>query len=168
MLIRLAQPADAEAIRTIYNHEVRTSAATFDLVERTLENQEAWLAERSGAFSVLVAESDHLVIGFAALSSYKERAAYRTTVENSVYVDPDARGGGVADALLTELLAVAQSSGFHAVVARIGGGNEASIRLHEKHGFAIVGTEREIGRKFGRWQDVVVMQTLLESGAPGY
>ena len=116
----------------------------------------------------MVAESNHLIIGFAALSPYKERAAYRTTVENSVYVDPDERGSGVADALLAELLAVAQSSGFHAVVARIGGGNEASIRLHEKHGFNLVGTEREIGRKFGRWQDVVVMQTLLESGAPGH
>ena len=162
MLIRLAEQADSEAVRRIYNQEVRQSAATFDLVERTPEDQEAWLSERSGAFSVLVAELDNLVVGFAALSPYKERAAYRTTVENSVYVDPEWRGRGVADGLLVELLVVARTSGFHVVVARIGGGNEASIALHEKHGFTRVGTEREVGRKFGRWQDVVVMQALLE------
>ncbi len=162
MLIRLAEQADSEAIRRIYNQEVRQSVATFDLVERTPEGQAAWLSERSGAFSVLVAELDKLVVGFAALSPYKERAAYRTTVENSVYVDPDWQGRGVADGLLVELLVVARTTGFHVVVARIGGGNEASIALHEKHGFTWVGTEREVGRKFGRWQDVVIMQALLE------
>ena len=88
MLIRLAEQADSGAIRSIYNQEVRQSATTFDLVERTPEDQEAWLSERSGAFSVLVAELDNSVVGFPALSPYKKRAAYRTTVENSVYVDP--------------------------------------------------------------------------------
>ena len=89
--------------------------------------------------------------------------AYRTTVENSVYVDAECRGLGVADALLGELLKVARGSGFHSVVARIGGGNEASIALHTKHGFKLVGTEREVGRKFGRWQDVTVMQAILDT-----
>ena len=162
MLIRLARKTDSEAIRRIYNQEVRQSVATFDLVERTFEDQEAWLSERSGAFSVLVAELDNSVIGFAALSPYRERAAYRTTVEDSVYVDPEWRGRGVANSLLSELLAVARTSGFHTMVARIGGGNQVSITLHEKHGFTLVGTEREVGRKFGSWQDVVIMQTLLE------
>ena len=162
--IRLAQPGDSGTIRRIYNIEVLASTATFDLVERTAEEQVSWLTARSGAFSVLVAELDDEVVGFASLSPYRERAAYRTTVENSVYVDTDNRGRGVADALLGELLKVARDSGFHSVIARIGGGNEASIALHAKHGFEMVGIEREIGRKFGRWQDVAVMQAVLDTG----
>jgi phosphinothricin acetyltransferase len=162
MEVRLARSDDAEAIRAIYNHEVRHTTATFDLVERSAEEQTAWMAARSGAFSVVVADLDGEVVGFASLSPYKERAAYRTSVENSVYVAEDHRGQGVADALLGELLRVARDSGFHCVVARIGGGNAASVALHAKHGFTEVGVEREVGRKFGRWQDVTVMQALLD------
>jgi len=155
-------PDDAEAIRIIYNHEVGTSTASFDLVERTAEQQVAWMADRSGAFSVLVAIEGEAVLGFASLSPYKERAAYRSTVENSVYVDAAHRGRGVADRLMGDLLAVARTSGFHSVIARIGGDNEASIALHAKHGFQVVGVERQVGRKFGRWQDVTVMQLLFD------
>ena len=162
MHVRLARSDDAEAIRSIYNHEVLTSMATFDLVERSTEDQVAWLAARSGAFSVLVAELDGDVVGFASLSPFRERAAYRTSVENSVYVHGDHRGHGVADRLLGELLSTARDSGFHCVMARIGGGNEASVALHRKHGFTLVGVEREVGRKFSRWQDVTLMQALLD------
>ena len=162
MQVRLARSDDAEAIRSIYNHEVLHSTATFDLVERSVEDQQAWLAARSGAFSVLIAELDGDVIGFASLSPFRERAAYRTSVENSVYVAAGHRGQGVADRLLGELLVTARDSGFHCVVARIGGGNEASVALHQKHGFTLVGVEREVGRKFGRWQDVTVMQALFD------
>ncbi len=162
MQIRLAVPADAEAIRAIYNHEVVSSAATFDLVERSEEDQAAWLAERSGAFSVLVAEVDGEVAGFASLSSYRERAAYRSTVENSVYVGAEHRGLGIADRLLGALLEVGLTSGFHSIIARIGGGNVASMALHAKHGFTEVGVERQVGRKFGRWQDVTVMQVVFD------
>ncbi len=94
MQVRLARPDDAEAVRSIYNHEVLTSTATFDLVERSAEDQSAWLATRSGAFSVLVAELDGNVVGFASLSPFRERAAYRTSVENSVYVAEGHRGRG--------------------------------------------------------------------------
>ena len=162
MQIRLAVPTDAEAIRAIYNHEVVSSAATFDIVERSEEDQAAWLAERSGAFSVLVAEVDGEVAGFASLSSYRERAAYRSTVENSVYVGAGHRGLGIADRLLGALLEVGLTSGFHSIIARIGGGNVASMALHAKHGFTEVGVERQVGRKFGRWQDVTVMQVVFD------
>ena len=164
--IRLAEHEDAQAIQEIYNNEVRNSTATFDLVERTIEEQKEWLRKRSGAFSVLVAELDKEVVGFASLSPYKERAAYRTTVEDSVYVEKNFRNQGIARKLLSHLLEVAESSGFHAVIARIGGGNESSISLHKKFGFTIVGTEKEIGRKFGKWQNVVVMQTILNASGP--
>jgi L-amino acid N-acyltransferase YncA len=163
LLVRRAADDDAEAIRQIYNPEVLESTVTFDLVPRSLEDQVAWLHRRTGAHAVLVAvdDEDGTVVGFGSLSSYKERAAYSTTVEDSVYVARDQQGRGVGRRLLTELLATATAHGFHAVMARIVGGHDASIRLHAALGFEIVGTEREVGRKFGRWLDVVVMQKLL-------
>jgi phosphinothricin acetyltransferase len=159
--VRLATVVDAEPIRRIYNREVEHSSVTFDLVPRTLDDQQAWLSQREGAFGVIVAVLDDQVVGFASLSEYRSRPAYRTTVENSVYVDESARGRGVGAALLGELIDLARARGFHSMVGRIVGGHEASIALHLSAGFDVVGTEREIGRKFGKWLDVVVVQLLL-------
>jgi L-amino acid N-acyltransferase len=159
--IRLAQRDDAESIRQIYNLEVSTSTVTFDLVPRTVSDQIEWLEARSGAHVVIVAETDGEVVGFASLSPFRDRPAYNSTVENSVYVRSDQRGAGVGSALLTELVSLAAQHGFHTVIARIVGGHDASIGLHQSLGFEVVGTEREVGRKFGRWLDVVVMQRLL-------
>jgi phosphinothricin acetyltransferase len=159
--IRLAQVADAEAIRAIYNHEVLRSTVTFDLRPRSLAEQEAWLKARSGAHAVIVALDADEIVGFASLSAFRDRPAYATSVEDSVYVRRDQRGSGVGRALLDELLKLATQHGFHTVFARIVGGHEASIALHRAAGFEIVGTEREVGRKFGRWLDVMVMQRLL-------
>ena len=160
-VVRLATLDDAEAIQRIYNHEVEHTTHTFDLVPRTLEDQQTWLQDRSGALGVLVAEIDGQVVGFSSLSEYRPRAAYRTSVESSVYVDETVRGRGVGRRLLHDLVDLAKASGFHTMVARIAGGHEASIKLHEAVGFATVGTEREVGRKFGNWLDVVVMQRVL-------
>jgi L-amino acid N-acyltransferase len=165
LTIRLAEPADAEAIRTIYNVEVLDATSTFDLVPRSLTDQEEWLAARSGAFSAIVAvdttPSVVTVVGFGALSAYKPRAAYSTTVEDSVYVDRRRGGEGIGKLLLTSLLDVATASGFHAVMARIEASGTASRALHARCGFELVGIEREVGRKFNRWLDVAVMQCLL-------
>jgi L-amino acid N-acyltransferase YncA len=159
--LRLARSADAEAIRTIYNVEVTTSTVTFDLVPRTLPAQRDWITERSGAHVVLVAEDEGRVIGFGSLSPYRDRPAYSTTVEDSVYIERSMRGRGVGTLILTELLAAARLHGFHSVMARIVGGHEASITLHTSLGFELVGIEREVGRKFGKWLDVALMQCLL-------
>ena len=161
MEVRLATLDDAEAIREIYNLEVTTSVATFDLVARSVEEQRSWLTDRSGALAVIVAERAGEVCGFASLSRWRDRPAYSTSVEDSVYVHRDHHGIGVGRLLLTELVATASRHGFHACMARIVGGHEASIGLHEACGFDIVGTEREVGRKFGRWLDVVLMERLL-------
>ena len=161
LVVRLAALDDAEAIRRIYNHEVEHTTHTFDLVPRSLKDQQAWLQEREGALGVLVAELDGQVVGFASLSEYRPRAAYRTSVESSVYVDGALRGRGVGRRLMRELVDVARSRGFHTMLARIAGGHEASIQLHQAAGFTVVGTEREVGRKFGGWLDVVVMQRML-------
>jgi L-amino acid N-acyltransferase len=159
--IRLAQQADTEAIRLIYNREVTGSTVTFDLVPRTSAEQAEWLEARSGAHAVIVATDGGELMGFASLSPYRDRPAYSTSVEDSVYVAPEARGRGVGRMLLEELVKLATQHGFHTVMARIVGGHEASIALHRSVGFEVVGTEHEVGRKFGRWLDVVLMQRML-------
>ena len=167
MRIRLATIDDAAAIREIYNREVETSTVTFDLVPRSLRQQRDWMSARSGAFAVVVAETESeteeqpAVTAFGSLSPYRDRPAYTTSVEDSVYVHRDHQGRGVGKLVLRELLRVATAHGFHAVFARIVGGHQASIGLHRALGFEIVGTEREVGRKFGQWLDVVVMERLL-------
>jgi L-amino acid N-acyltransferase len=163
MIYRLARDDDSEAIRAIYNREVLGSTVTFDLVARTPEDQVAWMDEHSGAHPAVVAVSDKgQVCGFGSLSPWRPRPAYRTSVEDSVYVDPAFQGLGVGKGLLTELLRLADSHGFHAVLARIVGGHEASIGLHKACGFEVVGVEKEVGRKFGRWLDVVLMELLID------
>lgn len=161
LVVRLATLDDAEPIRQIYNREVAGSWVTFDLVPRSLEDQRSWLAAHAGAHPAVVADRAGEVVGFGALSPYRDRPAYATTVEDSVYVRHDARGGGVGRAILTELVRLAEAHGFHSVMARVVGGHEASIALHRTCGFELVGVEREVGRKLGRWLDVVLMQRLL-------
>lgn len=160
--IRRATIEDAAAIAEIYNHEVEFETSTFDLVPRTLEAQVEWIAARSGAFSAIVAvdEKDQ-VVGFGALSEYRDRAAYKTSVENSVYVMRNLSRSGIGRKLLNNLLEQAADSGFHIVMARIEASSEASRGLHAACGFQLVGIEREIGRKFGKWRDVAIMQTVL-------
>ena len=159
--MRLARPTDAEATRAIYNAEVTTTTVTFDLVPRSLEDQLAWIESHAGAHPAVVATDGGEVVGFGSLSQYRNRPAYSTTVEDSVYVRVDRRGLGYGGAILSELVALATLHGFHSVIGRIVGGHEASIGLHRSCAFDLVGVEREVGRKFGRWLDVVVMQRLL-------
>ncbi len=159
--IRLAEPHDAEAIRAIYNLEVLESTVTFDLVPRTLEGQQAWLDEHAGVHPAVVLVEGDAVVGFGCLGPYRPRPAYATTVESSIYVRRDRQGRGYGRALLDELLRLGTVHGFHAVMARIVDGHRVSITLHRSCGFELVGVEREVGRKFGRWLDVVVMERLL-------
>ena len=160
--IRRALVTDAAAICEIYNHEVQFETSTFDLVPRTLEIQAAWITARSGAFSAIVAVTpEDEVVGFGALSEYRDRAAYSTSVENSVYVKRDLGRRGIGRLILATLLEQAADSGFHVVMARIEASGTASRALHESCGFTLVGIEREIGRKFGKWLDVALMQCVL-------
>jgi phosphinothricin acetyltransferase len=161
MEVRLARVDDAEGIRAIYNREVIEGTHTFDLRPRTPEDQRAWITDRSGAHAVVVAVEGPVVLGFGSLSTYRDRPAYRTTVEDSLYVDPAHQGKGVGRAILERLVETATEHGFHTVIARIAGVNDVSVALHQKCGFELVGVEREVGRKFSRWLDVVVMQRIL-------
>jgi len=173
MQIRLAAPGDAEAIRAIYNVEVLDSTNTFDMVPRSEAEQAAWLAGHDGVHPAIVAidtepgaeghrgANGDIVIGFGSLSKFRERSGYAGTAENSLYVDRQHRGRGVGRALLDELLTLASSHGFHSVIARIAGHNEASIALHSSAGYELVGVEREVGRKHRQWLDVVELQRML-------
>ncbi|MDY5973043.1 MAG: N-acetyltransferase family protein [Butyricicoccus sp.] len=152
LTIRPAALRDLEALTAIYNYEVEHGVATLDLTPRTLAERRVWLdAHNVDNHPLLVAEVDGVVVGYASLSSYRPKDAYRTTVELSVYIAPDRRGQGVASALMTELLALARRDpDTHAVVSVITSGNEASRRLHEKFGFTFCGTVPDVAFKFGR------------------
>jgi len=164
--IRPATAADADAIRTIYNVEVGDSVVTFDMEPWTIEDQLAWLDRHQGAHPAVVAvgstdDGTRAVLGFGSLSPFRNRPAYATTVEDSVYVDRRAQGRGVGKAILRELVGLAGAHGFHTVIARVVGHNEASIALHRACGFELVGIEREVGRKHRQWLDVVELQRML-------
>ena len=162
LTIREATSDDAEAIRLIYNHEVENETSTMDLVSRTLETQREWIAARSGAFCAVVAvDSSGTVLGFGALSEYKDRSGYRSTVENSVYVRRDVARRGIGKKILSHLIETATVSGFHSVIARIEAQSFASRGLHSSCGFELVGIEKQVARKFGRWLDIAVMQKSL-------
>jgi len=160
-VVRDAVRRDAGDLMRIYNREVLETTATLDAEPRTLEEQQHWLAERSLGHAVLVAELDGVVAGFASLSAFKLRAAYRPTVENSIYIDPVFQRQGLGLLLMTAIVDRARLHGFHSVIARIADGNPGSITLHEHLGYRMVGVEKEVGRKFGRWLDVTEMQLML-------
>lgn len=163
--LRPAVVDDAEAIRAIYNQEVELSAATMDLRPRSLAEQQAWILDRDGAFGAIVAEVGGEVAGFGSLSPYRDRPAYSATVEDSVYVSAAARGLGLGRVLLRGLIDIATRRGFHTILAHIASDQEASIALHEACGFAKVGVQRQVGRKFNRWVDVVIMQHMIDPDA---
>ena len=160
-LVRDATGADAAACAAIYAPYVRDTAITFELEAPTADEMAGRIAKAAASHAWLVLEDAGRVLGYAYGGPYKERAAYRTSVENSVYVATGQQGRGIGKLIVNELLRIARASGFHAVFARISGPSEASKALHASCGYAVVGTEREVGRKFNRWLDVVIMQILL-------
>ena len=165
--IRPARPADAAAIADIYNHYIRTSTATFDTREKSAADRLQWLAEHSGPHPVLVAEEDGAVLAWGSLSTWGARCAYQHTVEISMYVREHVTRRGVGPLLAETLLAEARRLGHHAVVSQIVSENEASLKMAARLGFEHVGTLREVGRKFDRWLDVVLMELVLEADGEG-
>lgn len=160
--IRAAVPADAVAINDVYNHYVRTSTATFDTEEMSLPRRLVWLEEHVGPHPVLVAEdSTGTLMGWGSLSRWGTRCAYRHTVEISIYVAAEATGRGCGPALSAALLGEAERLGHHAVVSQIVHENEASLKMAARQGFEHVGTLKQVGRKFDRWLDVVLMECVI-------
>jgi phosphinothricin acetyltransferase len=160
-VIRPAAPSDSEAIAAIWNREVLDTAATTDTEPRSVEAQRAWLAAHGPAHPVIVAVEADEVVAFGALSPYRAKPSYARTVENSVYVKDGWRGKGLGGLVLERLLALAAEHGHRSVIARITAVNEASLALHERHGFVRVGHEREVAFKHGVWHDVITLQRML-------
>lgn len=161
-IIRPAARADAAAMAAIYNQAVLHSMATFDTKPETAEERELWLAEHTAPqHPVLVAERDGRVVGWASLSRYSARCAYEATVEASAYVDESETGRGLGTALSEALLEAGRVGGVHAVLARICTENTASLAMSRKLGFFEVGVMREVGTKFGRSLDVMMLERLL-------
>ncbi len=156
LLIRPATEDDLPELMAIYNEEVLHGTATFDITAKTLEERRAWLAAHNrDHHPLLVCERSGHVAGYASLSTYREREAFRTTAELSVYVAGEDRGKGVATRLMTELLALARADeGLHLVVSVITSSNEASRKLHERFGFTFCGEIPEVGRKFDQYLGV--------------
>ena len=163
--IRPAVMADAGAISAIYNHYILTSTATFTEEVEPVAGRERWLAAHTGDHLVLVAEEEAgAIAGWASLSPFHERSAFRFTAEDSIYLRHDRRGQGLGGRLLAEVMAGARRGGLRTVVAAITAEQGASIALHRRHGFVQVAHLREVGRKFGRWLDVVYLQAMVRDG----
>lgn len=157
MNIRSAEYGDLGEMLCIYNYEIENGIATFDTEPKTISECELWFEKHTNnALSALiVAEENNNILGYASLSPYRQRHAYDSTLELSVYVKKEYRNKGVATELMGEIIKIARlDERVHVIVSVITSGNKASIKLHEKYGFSFCGTLREVGFKFGRYLNV--------------
>jgi phosphinothricin acetyltransferase len=158
MTIRPAQSADLPALLDIYNHYVLTTPVTFDVEPRTLDQRREWFAQFSshGRYRCFVADSGGRAIGWVSSARFKEKEAYQTTIETSVYLAPGAAGRGLGKALYTALFDALKDEDIHRAFAGVTVPNDASVALHRSMGFEEVGLYREVGRKFGRFWDTAL------------
>jgi L-amino acid N-acyltransferase YncA len=165
--LRPATPADVAAITRIYAQAVDHGTASFELKPPSEDEMTSRMrALLDGGFPYWVAELDGTVVGYAYAGPYRARPAYRFTVEDSIYVDPKAQGRGIGRALLDRLISDSTSRGFRLMIAVIGDSVQTpSIELHRAAGFKMVGTFENVGFKFDRWLDSVLMQRALGEGA---
>lgn len=165
LAIREATAADIPAIAAIYAHAVLHGTASWELEPPDeAEMARRFEAVRAAGYPYLVAERAGRVLGYAYAGAYRPRPAYRATVENSIYIAPDAQGLGVGRALLDALMRDCAARGFRQMIAVIGDGTGASLgsrRLHERAGFRLIGVAEKVGFKHGRWLDQMLMQKEL-------
>ncbi len=160
--IRPAEVADLDAITNIYNEAIHTTTATFDTKPKTENEQLHWFESHGRKHPIIVAELDGIVVGWACLTRWSDRAAYRETAETSFYVKQEHRGKGIGQELKKNIIDEARSLGFHSLIAKVAEGSQASIHLNRRFGFTDVGTLKQVGRKFGRRLDVHIMQKILD------
>ena len=165
--IRPATEADLPSITDIYGHAVRHGTATFELIPPDLaEMTRRFQVLMEGGFPYLVAALDGTVVGYAYAGAYRPRPAYRFTVENSIYLEPAIHRRGIGLKLLRRLIDECETCGYRQMIAVIGdSANAGSIGLHTVCGFQMIGTHPNVGLKFGRWLDTVMMQLTLGEGA---
>ena len=159
--IRQAQAADAAALTNIYNEYIRRTTITFETEEITIAENTQRMADIMAHFPYLVYEEQGRILGYAYAHYWKARAAYRHTAEVTIYLASDATGRGIGTRLLTRLIEECRQRDIHVLIACITQGNEASVALHCKLGFVQVSRFHQVGRKFGRWLDVIDMELRL-------
>ena len=157
----------SDSILEILNDAIVNSAALYDYQPRSRENMKTWFeTKRAKSFPIIGAFDDGgRLLGFASYGTFRAFPAYKYTVEHSVYVHRDARGNGIGLSLMRALIERARAQQLHVLVGAIDRDNAVSVRLHEKLGFELAGTVRQVGFKFGRWLDVVFYQLVLETPA---
>ncbi len=159
--IRRAELSDIDAITEIYNEAILTTTATFDLEPKTREDRLEWFKGHNDRYPILVAEGDGQVAGWACLNPWKPRAAYDDTAETTFYVKEEHRGKGIGRKLKQAIIDEARRVGFHTLIAGVAEGSEASLHLNKSFGFEVVGTFKDVGRKFGKLLDVTYLQKFL-------
>jgi len=162
IVVRLARADDAAAIATIYNEGIADRVATFETEPRTPEQIARQLADKGDRYPTVVADRGGQIVAWASAGSYRNRPAYAGVAEHSVYVARDARGTGAGRAALEGLIREYAQRGFWKIVSRIFPENTASIRLHERCGFRVVGVYRRHGKLEGEWRDCVIVERLIE------
>jgi phosphinothricin acetyltransferase len=162
-VVRAAQLADVPALTDLYNHYVRTSGVTFDTTPFTIEERGGWFDHyaTTGPHRLLVAVEDDEVLGYASSSPFRPKPGYVTSVETSVYLRPDATGRGMGTLLYRALFDAIAQEDLHRAYAGVALPNDASVALHERLGFRALGTYVEVGRKFGRYWDVLWFERAL-------
>ena len=161
IVIRRAVLDDLDAITQIYNEAITTTTATFDTEPKTRAERLSWFQAHGERHPVLVANLGGKVVGWASLSPWSDRRAYADTAETSFYVKSQYRGQGIGRKLKAVIIEEARKLGFHTLIARVAEGSQESIHLNESFGFTHVGTLKEVGRKFGRFLDVHILQKML-------
>ncbi|MFE4105575.1 GNAT family N-acetyltransferase [Almyronema epifaneia] len=163
LLIRRPKTADIAALTDLYNHYIHTTTITFDIAPFTVEQRTQWFNHyrETGRHQLFIAELAGEVVGYASSSQLRSKAAYDTSVETSVYLNPKAHGQGIGTQLYHTLLSALATEDVHRAYAGITLPNPASIALHQKFGFKSVGVYREVGRKFGRYWDVEWFEKAL-------
>jgi L-amino acid N-acyltransferase YncA len=163
---RLATPADAPAIAAIYNEGIADRIATFETEPRTAEQIAAQLRDKGDRFPTIVAEHEGRIVAWAGAGPYRGRPAYAGVAEHSVYVARAARGKGAGHVVLEAFCRAYAERGFWKIVSRIFPENTASLVLHERCGFRVVGTYKRHGKLDGEWRDCVIVERLLDDAAP--
>ena len=162
IVIRTATEDDLPAILAIYNDVIATTTAVYDYEPHTLDMRRAWFqAKKEQGFPVFVAEEAGTVLGLSSIGPFRAWAAYKYSVENSIYVAAAARGKGIGKLLMPPIINAAKQLGMHTVIAGIDAGNEASIQLHRYFGFEEVAHFKQVGWKFEKWLDLKFLQLIV-------
>lgn len=159
--IRPVSLADAAAITKIYNHYIKETTITFEIEPITVEEMASRIKEISAQFPYFVYEQDGKILGYCYAHLWKQRAAYSKTLETTIYLDKNATHQGLGSLMVKHLIQLCKAQGYHALIACITEGNEASVQMHEHLGFKQVSEFKEVGEKFGRWLGVVDLEYIL-------